>query len=385
MTQWSDTQADRDVLCDCAIRRIVWPRCDVAEMEWFKVTKSCRLEPLPRPIDLTLASHRANSVRGGAAMNYTASMALQLNHNHLFYFWMAAKHRNLTRAAKELGLAQPTVSAQIRSLEEQLNAALLTRRGRNIELTEAGQIVFRHAEEMFQISSEIRDSLAGRFSGQPRTLHVGTSDFVPKPIIRRILEPLLKEESDVRLVCREWRIDELLSELALFHLDLVIADRPHPDSQKVHAISHPILDSPLAIYARPALARQLRRGFPRSLHGAPMYLPVRNTTLRTSLDRWFEANQVEPLVLGEFEDRELLKTFGSGGMAAFPAAAILETEVRSQFGTERVGWIRGMRETYYAISVHRRAMHPAVQRLLSQAARNQAAADEPKAKGSRKK
>lgn len=298
-------------------------------------------------------------------------MASPLNHNHLYYFWLAAKHRNLTRAAKELGLAQPTISAQIRSLEEQLNAALLSRRGRNIELTEAGQIVFRHADEMFQISSEMSDALSGRFTGQPRVLHVGTSDFVPKPIIRQILEPLLKDDPDVRLVCREWRIDELLAELGLFHLDLVIAERPHPDSSKVRAISHPILESAMAIYARPALAKKLRRGFPRSLHGAPMYLPVRNTTLRTSLDRWFDANKVEPVVLGEFEDRELLKTFGSGGLAAFPAAALIEGQVRSQFEAERVGWVRGVRETYYAIAVHRRAMHPVVQRLLTQSPRSQ--------------
>lgn len=302
-------------------------------------------------------------------------MASPLNHNHLYYFWLAGKHRNLTQAAKELGLAQPTVSAQIRSLEEQLNAALLTRRGRNIELTEAGQIVFRHADEMFQISSEIPDALSGRFTGQPRVLHVGTSDFVPKPIIRQILEPLLKDDPDVRLVCREWRIDELLAELGLFHLDLVIAERPHPESSKVRAISHPILESALAIYARPVLAKQLRRGFPRSLHGAPMYLPVRNTTLRASLDRWFDANKVEPVVLGEFEDRELLKTFGSGGLAAFPAAAIIEGQVRSQFGAERVGWVRGARETYYAIAVHRRAMHPVVQRLLTQSPRSQRKSD----------
>lgn len=127
----------------------------------------------------------------------------------------------------------------------------------------------------------------------------------------------------------------------------------------------------MAIYARPALARQLRRGFPRSLHRAPMYLPVRSTTLRASMDRWFDANGIEPVVLGEFEDRELLKTFGGGGLGAFPATAMIETEVRAQFSVERVGWMRGVRETYYAIAVQRRAMHPSVQRLLAQSARGQ--------------
>ena len=304
----------------------------------------------------------------GLALN--CFMPSPLNHNHLYYFWLTGKHGNLTRAAKELGLAQPTVSAQIRSLEEQLNAALLTRRGRNVELTEAGQIVFRHADEMFRISSEIPDALSGRYTGQPRVLNVGTSDFVPKPIIRKILEPLLKEDPDVRLVCREWRIDELLAELGLFHLDLVIADRPHPDSSRVRAVSHPVFETAMAIFAKPDLAKQLRRGFPRSLHGAALYLPVGNTMLRESLDRWFQANKIEPLVLAEFEDRELLKTFGSGGLAAFPATAMIENEVRRQFGVERVGWVRGVRETYYAIAVQRRAMHPVVQRLFAQATRS---------------
>lgn len=297
-------------------------------------------------------------------------MAIPLNHNHLYYFWLAAKHRNLTQAARELGLAQPTVSAQIRSLEEQLNAALLTRRGRNIDLTEAGQIVFRHVDEMFRISSEIPDALSGRHTGQPRVLNVGTSDFVPKPIIRKILESLLMEDASVRLVCREWRIDELLAELGLFHLDLVIADRPHPDSSRVRAVSHPVFETAMALFAAPQLARQLRRGFPRSLDGAPFYLPVRNAMLRDSLDRWFEANAIDPLILAEFEDRELLKTFGGGGLAVFPAAAMIESEVRRQFGVERVGWLRGVRETYYAIAVQRRVMHPAVQRVFAQATRS---------------
>jgi LysR family transcriptional regulator, transcriptional activator of nhaA len=117
------------------------------------------------------------------------------------------------------------------------------------------------------------------------------------------------------------------------------------------------------------------RGFPRTLHGTPVYLPVRNTILRESLDRWFEANKIEPLVLAEFEDRELLKTFGTGGLAAFPAAATIETEVRKQFGVHRVGWLRGVRETYYAIAVQRRVMHPVVQRLFAHATRRLRGAD----------
>jgi LysR family transcriptional activator of nhaA len=291
-------------------------------------------------------------------------MAKPLNHNHLYYFWVVARHMNLTKAARELGLAQPTVSAQIRSLETALGAQLFERKGRNIELTESGRIVFRHAEEMFRISAEIPSALEGEHSGASRVLQVGTSDFVPKPIVRRILEPLLRADPTLRVMCREWRIDELIAGLGIFNLDLVIADRAHPDSASVPAISKPMMESPMAIYAAGSLATQLRRGYPRSLHGAPMFLPVRATSLRDSLDRWFRSAGIEPKVVGEFEDRELLKTFGSGGLGAFPATALIEHEVREQYRVERVGWVRGVRETYYALAIRRRAMHPIVREMM---------------------
>lgn len=287
-----------------------------------------------------------------------------INHNHLFYFWRVAKHQNVTKAARELGLAQPTVSAQIRSLEAQIRTALLTRRGRHIELTEAGQIVYRHADEMFRIAAELPDALAGRMSGEMRPMHVGTCDYVPRPIIRRILSPLMEGDNGVRVVCREWRIDELLAELGLFHLDLVLADRPHPDSSKVQAISKPLLETPIAIYAKPQMARKLRQDFPQSLHQSPMLLPVKQTRLREQLDQWFAENDLAPKVIGEFDDRGLLKTFGHSGLGALPGAHLIEEEIRQQYGLERVGWVRGVREIYYAIAVQRQAMHPAVQKLL---------------------
>lgn len=291
-------------------------------------------------------------------------MGKPINHNHLYYFWVVGRHMNLTRAAHELALAQPTVSTQIHALESRLGVPLLSRRGRNVALTEAGRIVFRHAEEMFRISAEIPDAIQGGLHGHSRVLHVGTSDFVPKPIIRQILEPLMREDPTMRIICREWRIDELLAGLGIFNLDLVIADRPHPDREGVSAISQPILTSPMALYAVPPLARQLRSGFPRSLQDAPLLLPVPSTSLRESVDRWFESTGVQPRIVGEFEDRELLKTFGGAGHGAFPATALIEKEVRAHFGVERVGWIRGVRETYFALAIRRRAMHPIVRKLL---------------------
>ena len=65
-----------------------------------------------------------------------------LNYHHLLYFWMVVREGSVTRAATELRLGQPTVSAQIRTLEEALGEKLFSRVGRNLALTDIGRVVF---------------------------------------------------------------------------------------------------------------------------------------------------------------------------------------------------------------------------------------------------
>ena len=59
-----------------------------------------------------------------------------LNYQHLFYFWSVVRAGSITKACRELRLAPPTVSAQLRRLEEQLGEKLLTRSGRGLVPTE---------------------------------------------------------------------------------------------------------------------------------------------------------------------------------------------------------------------------------------------------------
>jgi len=65
-----------------------------------------------------------------------------LNYHHLLYFWVVAREGSIARACKELNLAQPTISGQLRSLEESLGEKLFERVGRRLALTETGQLVF---------------------------------------------------------------------------------------------------------------------------------------------------------------------------------------------------------------------------------------------------
>ena len=64
-----------------------------------------------------------------------------LNFHHLRYFWTVAKTESVRKAAEQLHISQPSISAQLKLLEETLGQKLFHRSGRNLVLTEVGQLV----------------------------------------------------------------------------------------------------------------------------------------------------------------------------------------------------------------------------------------------------
>jgi LysR family transcriptional activator of nhaA len=291
-----------------------------------------------------------------------------LNYHHLLYFWTVAREGSVTRASEALGLAQPTVSGQLKALEVSLGERLFARSGRGLVLTDVGRTVFRYADEIFSLGRELQHTLEDRPTGRPVRFSVGVADVVPKLVAYRLLAPALSLPQPVHIVCREDKPERLLAELGVHALDLVLSDAPVSPNVSVKAYSHLLGETALAFFGNQALAAAHRRGFPGSLHGAPLLLPTDNTTQRRSLDQWFEQQRIRPRVVGEFEDSALLKVFGQAGKGLFPAPAVIEHEVLEQYGVTLVGRVDAVRERFYAISAERRLKHPAVV-AISEAAR----------------
>lgn len=283
-----------------------------------------------------------------------------LNYHHLHYFWAVAREGGLVAAAKALHVSHPTLSAQIHALEDHLGEKLFTKVGRKLALTEMGRMVYRYAEEIFTLGREMVDTVHGRSTGKPLRLEVGVADVVPKLVVLRLLQPAMALAEPVRLVCREDSYEMLLADLALHALDLVIADAPVPPGSNIRAFNHLLGETQISFFARKDLARRYRRGFPRSLDGAPMLLPLEQLTLRRSLNQWFERNDIVPRVTAELEDSALLAVFGAEGVGIFPAPSAVEKEVIAQHRVGLVGRADSVRERYYAISVERKLRNPAV-------------------------
>jgi LysR family transcriptional activator of nhaA len=283
-----------------------------------------------------------------------------LNYHHLLYFWMVAREGSIARAGEQLRLAQPTISGQIRMLEEQLGEKLFQRSGRNLVMTDVGRLVYEYADQIFALGREMLDTLKDRPTGRPIRFQVGVTDEVSKLLAYRFLQPALSNVQPTHIVCREGPLDRLLADLVTHAVDLVLADTPIGPTLKVKAYSHALGDSPISVLGAAKLASAHRPRFPQSLDGAPFLLPTEQKTLRRSLDTWFDRHGIRPRIVGEFDDSALLKAFGQAGAGLFAIPTAIEPEVMHQYGVAVVGRLDDIRERYFAISVERRLKHPAV-------------------------
>jgi LysR family transcriptional activator of nhaA len=292
-----------------------------------------------------------------------------LNYHHLLYFWTVAREGTIARACLQLHLTQPTISGQLRALEKALSAKLFERLGRNLVLTETGRVVYRYADEIFSLGRELRDTLKDGALGRPLRVMVGVADTMPNVIAYRLIEPALRLPEAVQLNCDRGKPEYLLAKLAVNALDVVLTDAPLGPSAKVRAFNHLLGESGVSFLAEPKLAAAFRRGFPRSLDGAPFLLPAEGTVLRRSLEQWFDAEGIRPLVRGEFADPGLLKVFGQNRAGVFVVRTAVERETHRQYRVGLIGRVESIRERFYAISVERKLKHPAVV-AITEAARN---------------
>lgn len=283
-----------------------------------------------------------------------------LNYHHLLYFYTVAREGSLTKASKVLRLAQPTLSGQIRKLEESLDEKLFVRKGRNLVLTDVGRMAYDYADEIFSLGREMMDALRGRPTSRPAKLLVGIADVVPKLLCHRLLQTALELDDPVQLVLHEGKTNDLLAALGVQEFDMVLTDAPLGPANRVKAFNHLLGGCDIGFFAEPSLARRHRRGFPNSLDGAPMLLPTPNTTLRRALDAWFESLDVHPAMTAEIEDTALMKVFGQHGLGVFAAPIVVADEIRRVHGVHLVGRTGDVREQFYAITVERRITHPAV-------------------------
>jgi LysR family transcriptional regulator, transcriptional activator of nhaA len=282
-----------------------------------------------------------------------------LNFHHLRYFWMVARKGGVRKAAEELHVSQPSISAQLRLLEESLGQKLFKRSGRHLVLTETGQMILKYADEIFSVGRELISAVKQRPGKHPVRLNIGLTDAFPKLITQQILRAAFGFDHPIHIVCREGEIGSLLNQLQAHRLDIVLADEPAASSSTAKTFNHRLGDSGMTFCAVPTLAQKLRRNFPQSLNGAPALLPTTNMGMRAALETWFDTHDIHPRLVGEFEDTALMEVCSVGGRGFTVVHSVIDRAALKHYGLRVIARVPDCRSEFYAITAERRVKHPA--------------------------
>ncbi len=286
-----------------------------------------------------------------------------LNYRHLYYFWVVAKEGGMARAAQRLDIAIQTISTQVRELEKSFGHQLLKPEGRGLVLTEAGQVAYARAEEIFEIGQRLSGEIADAAAGPAVRLSIGLSDGLSKLAAHTLLDPVLQVRG-LRLLCHEGGFENLMAELALHQLDLVLAGQGAPANPNLRVSSQLLVSSPMCWYgANQWVSAQTCAAFPQILNDLPVLLPTRHAPVRAALDRWMDGHGLRPQVVGEFEDSALMSVFAARGLGVFPVSALGAQDLSLMPGLALLGKTP-VREDIHAIYSHRSRHHPLVQKVL---------------------
>lgn len=285
-----------------------------------------------------------------------------INFNHLYYFWQVYKTGSVTAAAERLFLMPQTITGQIKLLEERLQGKLFKRKGRGLEPTELGQLVFRYADKMFALSQEMLDIVNYRKESS-LLFDVGVADALSKRLVSRVLETVVNEKMPIHLRCFESTHELLIEQLSQHKLDMILSDCPVDSGQQAGLFSRKLGECGVSFYSR-------RPGpdvpFPACLSQSKLLIPARRTMLGRKLLNWFSEQNLLVDIMGEFDDAALMTAFGMSHDAIFVAPSLHADDMVAQGEIVEIGRIDNIQDEYYVIFAERMIQHPAVQRVCNE-------------------
>lgn len=141
-------------------------------------------------------------------------------------FVAVAECRSITGAARELHIAQPALSAQIKRIEEEYGAALLVRYPRYVELTDAGHAFYQAAKTILQIEENTSIEIANLSSNEGGMLRLGITPFMPDLSFRRTLQAYYERYPDVFVTLYEEKLGDILAKLETGVVEVAIVTSP---------------------------------------------------------------------------------------------------------------------------------------------------------------
>jgi LysR family transcriptional activator of nhaA len=290
---------------------------------------------------------------------------VQLNLNHLHYFWMVARAGGVTQASRQLRVAQPTISAQVIALERALGRSLFSRKNQRLVLTEDGEVVLDYANQVFDSAQEMLEVLRGRPVEARTVIRLGVVDQVSKQIVLALMKQIQAFRPHTLVTIHEGSLTHILGELRVHTLDLILSNIDVPADETGDFAKAQVGRLPVCFVASPAVARHAGP-FPACLSKVPLLLPTRASPIWTKVEHFLNRHQITPQILAEAQGVELLRLMACEGMGVAPLNTIAAlADLRSGRLVRLNARPTGIYKTIWLIAKKRRRPNPLMEHLAS--------------------
>jgi LysR family cyn operon transcriptional activator len=236
---------------------------------------------------------------------------------HLRYFLAVAGAGSFSRAADRLGISQPSVSQQMRELEENLRVSLFQRRGKRILLTAAGLIFQEHARAILRQLENFLDELSRDPVQLRGGLHLGTVPWLDVALVPQLLGLFAAKHPNVNLTVTEISSDDIETALEEGRMDVGLGFLTHHSPNLLY--EHLSSDE-FALIVPASHPWSNRRMIDLSeLHQQRLLQLPRSFLVRRTSDAICRSNQVRPQTVAEISAIETLLR----SLAPLKAAALL--------------------------------------------------------------
>lgn len=286
-----------------------------------------------------------------------------LNYHHLYYFMVIAEMNNISKAAEKLLLGQPTLSAQLRQLEDNLGVELFERRHKKLILTEHGNLALEYARNIFRTGEEMYEALHDRLKPSKISLQCGALDSIPKQVMLQLTEAAQAiAPCSISLV--EGKFEELMREISAHKIDIAITNFL-PKLESTKGLFHRVISKkPISVYGG-AKFKKLRKNFPESLKDQPFVLPTFDSQMRYDLEHWLNLKELKIDIIAETQDTALKKLMAVNNMAMIPAAVHTVQRQLNAGELFLIGELDNLTEELFLISSKRKISNPIAAELMS--------------------
>ena len=244
-------------------------------------------------------------------------------------FYYVAKNESISRAANELSISQPAISKSIKSLEEQINTNLFTRKRDGVELTEAGETICKNIKDAMDLIYSAENDLEVLTSMESGIINIGAS----KTILHEFLMPYIKNFHKKYPKINIWiftdKTSELIRKSKMGLIDVIFTNLPFALPTEFEEFKLMDLHDCFAVNKNYdyLLNRKIKK---EDLEKLPLLVLTKGATTRIRLDDYCFDNNIEIHPEMEFGSNTLIKEFTEAG---FGIGMLTEEHIKKELET----------------------------------------------------